>query len=171
MRIRCFRLGSLRQSEVQHLHFSIRSDLDVRRFQVAVNDRFLAVVCGFQSFGNLLRDFERLVDRNWSALDAFGKRLSWHQFHHEELPPAGFFDTMNGCNVGMIQGGQHAGFTLKSRYAVRISGKGLGKELDGDTSTQLRVGGLIDVAETTAAKVGGYDEVCEFGSDHDLTKI
>src|SRR5262249_22247505 len=80
-------------------------------------------------------------------------------------------DTMNGCNVGVIQGGQHAGFTVKSRYAVRISGKGFGKELNGDTSTQLRVGGLIDVAQTTAAKVGGNREVCEFGSDHDLIKI
>ena len=78
---------------------------------------------------------------------------------------------MNGCNVGMIQGGEHAGFTLKSRYAVRISGKGLGKELDGDTSTQLRVGGLIDVAKTAAAEMGRNCEVREFGSDHDMAKI
>ena len=39
----------LRQSEVEHLHFAVRSDLDIGGFQVAMNDA--ALVRGFQRFG------------------------------------------------------------------------------------------------------------------------
>ncbi len=45
------RLG---QPEIQHLDLSVGCDLDVRRFQVPMNDALL--VCGLERFGNLQGD-------------------------------------------------------------------------------------------------------------------
>jgi hypothetical protein len=42
------------QSEIQHLHRAIGRQLDIRRFQVAVNDA--AFVRRFERIGDLLRD-------------------------------------------------------------------------------------------------------------------
>ena len=56
------RLHRLRQAEVQHLHRAVRSHLDVRRLQVAMDDALL--VRRFERLGDLLRDGQRLVDRD-----------------------------------------------------------------------------------------------------------
>ena len=74
----------------------------------------------FECFRNLFRDGQCLIDRNRPSLDALGQRLSRHEFHHQELPSAGFFDAVDRRDVGMIQRRQHAGFALESRRSVRI---------------------------------------------------
>jgi len=44
-----FRAAGLRQPEVENLHSTVRPDLDIRRFQIAIHDAFF--VRGFQSIG------------------------------------------------------------------------------------------------------------------------
>ena len=53
---------------------------------------------------------------------------------------------------------------------VRIVRKGFGKELDRDTAAQLRVGGLIHLSHAACSQVAGDFVMCEFGSDHEVTK-
>ena len=61
---------SLRQDEVQHLHFAVRRDFDVRGFQVPVDDAFL--VRGFEGFGDLEREFEGFFDRDGTTFQPLG---------------------------------------------------------------------------------------------------
>ena len=133
-----------------------------------MNDAFLMRL--FQSPGDLFGDTERFVHRNRTSLDALGQRLSGDEFHDEELPPAEFLQAMNGCDIGMIQGRQHARFTLESRHAFVVVAEGFGKELDGDTPAQLGVGGLIDVAHPARSQMLCDLVVCEFRSDHDVRR-
>ena len=56
------RVERLRQPEVQHLHRAVVADLDVRRLQIAMDDPLL--VRRFERLGDLLRDRQRLVERN-----------------------------------------------------------------------------------------------------------
>ena len=59
------RLHRFRQAEVQHLHGAVRPDLDVRGLQIAMDDALL--VRRFERLGDLLRDGQRLVERNRAA--------------------------------------------------------------------------------------------------------
>ena len=78
-RIRCELRGRalerLRQSEVEDLHFAFRRDLDVCRFQIAVDDVLL--MRGFERFGNLMSDLQRVLDRQRAAPDAFGQCFAY----------------------------------------------------------------------------------------------
>ena len=87
-----FVLERLRQSEVEHLHFSVRRDLHIRGFQIPMDDSFL--MRRFQCFADLLRNLQRFIDRNRPALDAFRQRFSFDKFHHQELAFAGFFQSV-----------------------------------------------------------------------------
>ena len=58
---RSFSRKHLRQPEVEHLHRAVRRDLDVGRFQIAVDDALL--VCRLERLGDLARDRECLRNR------------------------------------------------------------------------------------------------------------
>ena len=51
----------LRQSEVEHLHAAICSNLDIRGLEISVDDSLL--VRGSKRFGNLSGNTKSLVDR------------------------------------------------------------------------------------------------------------
>jgi hypothetical protein len=53
---------------------------EVTLMLAAMNDALL--VRGFQSFGNLNGNAQRLGHRNGAALDFLGQRRAGHQFHH-----------------------------------------------------------------------------------------
>ena len=69
----------LRQSEVEHLDRAVFPNLYVRGFEIAMNDPLR--VRGFERFGNLLRDRQRLFDRNRPLREAIGERRSLDQLH------------------------------------------------------------------------------------------
>ena len=75
------RLDELRQPEVEHLHRAIGPDFDVRGFQIAMDDPLL--VRRRQRLGDLLRDWQRLVERNRSARDAVSEVFALDELHHE----------------------------------------------------------------------------------------
>jgi hypothetical protein len=72
---------SLREAEVQHLDAIIGGELDVRRFEVAVNDPL--VVCGFERVHELSREAERVGQRHGTARDAFVERRALDQLEDE----------------------------------------------------------------------------------------
>ena len=52
----------------------------------------------------------------------------------------------------MIQRGQGPGFTVEAGQSLRIRGDRLGEDLDGDLSSEIRVGRLIDLAHATGSE-------------------
>ena len=77
----------LREAEVQDLHGAVRRDLDIRGLQIAMNDSLF--VRGFERFGDLLRDRQRLVDRDRPARNALRHVLALDEFHHERTDAVG----------------------------------------------------------------------------------
>ena len=55
----------LRQSKVQYLHFAVRRDFDIGRFEIAVDDALL-MSC-FEGFGDLQRQLQGFLDGDWAA--------------------------------------------------------------------------------------------------------
>ncbi len=73
------------QPEVQHFHRAVWPKLDVCRLQVTVDDPLL--VCRFERVGNLLRDRQRLGERNGSTCDPLGEVFTFDEFHDEGGTP------------------------------------------------------------------------------------
>jgi hypothetical protein len=71
------------EAEVEHFHGAVGRDLHVRRLEVAMADAL--VVGRLQRLDDLLRDGERLLDRNRTAAKAVGQRLAFDQLQDEEL--------------------------------------------------------------------------------------
>ena len=119
-------LHRLREPEVQHLHGAVGADLDVRGFQIAMNDPLL--VCGLERVRDLLRDRQRLVERNRAACDALRQVVALDEFHHERGDAPAFFEAVDAGNVRMIQRGEDFGFTLKTRERDRRHPRALAAE-------------------------------------------
>src|SRR5213594_3326006 len=100
-----------REYEIEDLHDAAWCDLDVRRFQIAVNDPFL--VRRLESVGHLARDRQRFGEWQRPSLQALGKRLTFHQFENEKLRPVRFFQPVNCRDIRMIQRGEKLCLTFE----------------------------------------------------------
>jgi hypothetical protein len=110
---------------------------------------------------DLLRNRECFVERNRVARNAVSECLTRHEFHDQEVSSVDFFDAVDARDVGMIQGCQHARFTLKSRDAFAVCAETFRKEFNGDTALKLRVRRLIDVTRSTGSQMAVDFVVCE----------
>ena len=93
-------LHRFRQAEVEHLHRAVGADLDVRGFQVAMDDALL--VRRFQRLGNLLRDRQRFVDRDRAARDALRRSSPSTSSITSAVRPR-LFEAVDRGDVRMIQ--------------------------------------------------------------------
>ena len=109
---------------------------------------------GFERLRDLRRDGERLVDGNRPPCDASIETLTVDEFEHEELRVVGFVQTVNGADVRMVQRGENLGFTAESREALRVVREGVGQDLEGDITTELRIACTIDLAHAAHAESG-----------------
>ena len=94
------------------------ADLDVRWLQIAVDDALL--VRGFEGLGDLLRDRQRLIERDWPARDALGKIFALDELHDESRAAVGVFESVDGADVRVIQGRQNFSFALKAGQPIGI---------------------------------------------------
>ena len=108
----------LGQAEVEHLDRAIRPDLDVGWLQITVHDA--AVVRDFEGVRHLRRDPRGLVEWQRPVDEPVGERLTLDEFQHQRRHAPGAFETVNGCDAGMVQRRQHLGFALKSGQSVGI---------------------------------------------------
>ena len=108
----------LRQPEVQHLHDAVWGDLDVRRFEISVNDPLL--MCRVKGIGDLSRDGQGIGQRNGPTRDAVGERLALDQFQHERADAIRLFESVDRADVGMIERREHARFAFEPRQPIRI---------------------------------------------------
>ena len=146
------RVKYLREAEVQYLHSAGRRDLDIGRFQIAVNHAL--GVRRLQRVADVFRNVERFFDRNRPALDSLRERLALDQFEDEESQTLVFLEIVDGGNVGMIERGQNFGLTLEAAYAFGIVAELLGKNLDCDFALQLQVARGVNLSHPALADQG-----------------
>ena len=115
----CVHVERLRQPEVEHLHYAVVADFDVRWFEVAMDDA--AIVGGFECFRDLQGDCQRLLQRQRAAGDQRGEGRSVHQFENKAAHAASFHDAINAADVGMIDGGKELRFSIESREPVGVA--------------------------------------------------
>ena len=138
------------QAEVQHFHLALRRNLDVGGFQVAVNDAFL--MSGFQSICDLAANAEGCFDRQRTIpRDSFPQRLAGHEFHHQAIDVAGFFEAVDGCDIGMIQRSQSARLAAEARQPFGVTRELIRQCLDGDIAPELVVVRTIYLAHASGA--------------------
>jgi len=101
--------------------------------------------------GNLSRNRQRLVERDWTTDDPLGQILALHQLHHEGVSSLGLFKTVDDRDVGVIQQREGLGFTLKPGHAFQVLREGVRQHLDRDLASQVRVSGSIHLAHTAGA--------------------
>jgi hypothetical protein len=142
-------LRKLRQPEIQHLHYAVRANLDVRRFEIAMDDSLL--VRGLECFGNLLRDGQRLFERDRSMRDAVRQRGPLDQFHHQHRQAVDRFEPVDLRDIRVVQGGEHARFPGKSRQPRATVRDLASQDFERDLSLQRPVASSIDVAHTAGA--------------------
>ncbi|KAG0506295.1 MAG: hypothetical protein Udaeo_03200 [Candidatus Udaeobacter sp.] len=93
-------LGQFGNPEIQHLHVAVRSQHDVLRFDIAVDDA--GCVRGSQRRGHLHRNFQRRMRFYSTARDRRTQGRAFNKFHRDELPVGLRADLINRENVRMI---------------------------------------------------------------------
>jgi hypothetical protein len=102
-------------------------------------------------FGDLASEGERLVDGDGAGGDAFGEGRAVDQLDDE----GSVFKSVDGADVGVVEGGEDLGFASEAGETVGIGGEGFGEELDGDLAAEFGIGGAPDFAHAALAEFGG----------------
>ncbi len=144
------RVERLRQAEVEHLHRAIRPDLDIRGFQVAVDDALL--VRRFERVGNLGGDRQRLLERHRSARDDVREVLTLDQFHGQGAHAVELFEAVDLGDVRVIEGGERLCLTREPRQAIGIGSEQVGKHLERDVSIEPPVARAVDLSHAAGAE-------------------
>ena len=134
----------LRQAEVQHFHCAIRSELDVRRLEIAMNNPTL--VRRFERFSDLHGDRQRLVQWDAPLSESVGERGTLDQLEDQRLRAGRFLEPVDCGDIGVIQRRQNLGFPFEARKAIGIRGQKRGKNFDGHFAIQSRVACAIDLS-------------------------
>ena len=69
-----------------------------------------------------------------------------HQLKDQRLLPFGFFQPVDGADVGMVERGEHLGFTLEPGQSIWIVGERLRQDLQRHVAVELGVSGSIHLA-------------------------
>ena len=151
----------LGQAEVEDLHLAVGCELDVGGLEVAVDDALLVRL--LEGLGDLLRDLEGLGDRDRPALQALGEVLAGGELHREEVGgrAVGERRALEAVDVGdacVVEGREDLRLALEAGEPIGIGGKSLGKQLDRDVASELRVRRPVDVAHAARAE-GRHDPV------------
>ena len=86
------------------------------------------------------------------TLQPFGQRLTFDQFHDQEVLAVRFLHAVERGDVWMVDRREHLRFALESRDAIRIGSEGVEDDFDGDAATELAVACAIDFAHATSAE-------------------
>ncbi len=130
---------------------AVRSELDVGRFQVAMDDALL--VRGLECVGHLLRDGDRLVKRHRPARQALREVLSLDELHHQR--ERRLDDAVDLRDVRVVQRCQCLGFARESRDALGIRCQQLGEDLDRHHPVERGVEGPIHLPHPAGANRRG----------------
>ena len=119
------------------------------------------LVRGLQRLRNLLGNGQRLIQRDRPFGDPVGEGRAFHQLQDQRLGVFALLDAVDLRNVRVVQAGEHLRFPLEPGEPIRVSGEGVGQDLQRDVTAQLGVGGAIDLAHPAFADEGGHVVMAE----------
>ena len=146
------RIQGLRQSEVEDLHGAIGPDFDIGWLQIAMDDALL--VRRFEGGPDLPADAHRLVDRNRSLGDAIRQGRPFDELEDERCLPLRILESVNGGDVGMIQGREDLRFALEAGQPIGIAGEDVGQNFERDFAPEARVTGAKHLSHSAGAERG-----------------
>jgi hypothetical protein len=109
---------------------------------------------GFEGLSDLPQDGKRFFETETSAGEPLGKGLAGHHLHDEKPEPLGLLETMEGRDVGMIQGREKVSFPLETRQLLLVSREIFREKLEGHLPAELRVASSVDLTHATHAEKG-----------------
>ena len=115
-----------------------------------------------EALGQLEGQADDFLAGNGAPLQPDAQFFAIDQLHDEETCGPHGFETVDAGDIGMLQGGQGTGFTIKAGQPFRILGHLDRKHLDGDIPPQFRVAGAVDLAHAAFAEWGGDFVMCQF---------
>ena len=92
------RVSALGDAEVQHLHVAVRTNRDVLRFDIAMNNT--RAMRDTKRADGLRRDLDRFVGRNRAARDPFAQRHSFDELDRDVVGGIDVPDFVHGHDVG-----------------------------------------------------------------------
>lgn len=143
-------VDGLRETEVEDLDLAVGREADIGGLEIAVDHA--GFVRGFEAGGDLAADFERLVKREGSALQAVVDRLARDELEDEEAGVAGLIDAEDLRDVGMVQRGERRRLALEALQALVVGGEVLGEDFDRDFAAEARVLRAIDLPHRSGAE-------------------
>ena len=146
------RLHALSPGRSQHLHRAVRPHLDVRGLQIAMDDPLL--VRRFERLGDLLRDRQRLVERDRAARDPLRRdRRPRPVPSRARVTPPLSFEAVDAarCSDDSARRGSalRAGTARADRGRPRTAS---GRTLIATSRFELRVARAIDLAHAAGAE-------------------
>ena len=104
------------------------------------------LVRGLQRFRNLLRNRQRLIQRDRPLRDPISESRAFDQLQHQRPRALGFLDAVDGRDVGVVQAGEDLRLPREPGEPIRVIREGVGEDLQGDVAVELGVGRLPDLA-------------------------
>ena len=77
----------------------------------------------FKGVGNLFGNVQGFFKRNRTFLDFLGQGRPFDQLQHQTVNTVGFFQAVDGGDVGMIQRSQNMRFPLEASHALGVVGE------------------------------------------------
>src|SRR5215471_18555758 len=108
------------------------------------------LVRGFERLGNLSRDRERFIEGKWTLCDPVGESWPVNEFEDERV----LFESVDPCDVLMIERGEHLRLALEPREAFGIEREFSWKNFDRDIARQRHVARTIHLAHSACADGG-----------------
>jgi len=133
----------LGDSKVENLDRAAAQDEDVRGLQVPVDD--VRGVRGGQRRSGLLRDGDRLGDRERAGGEPIAQRLTLEQLHDGVRKTVHLADVVDGDDVGMRECSDGVGLGSEPIESLAIDVRPR-HHLDGDVAFQPGIGSTIDLA-------------------------
>jgi hypothetical protein len=91
----------LREAKIENFDRPVGPELHIAWFEIAMHET--ASVSFFERGRNLVRNRARLIERDRALCDSVGKRGAFDEFQHQRPDIFGFFETVDGANVRMIE--------------------------------------------------------------------
>jgi hypothetical protein len=105
----------------------------------------------FDGVDDLVRDGQRLVERQRSLRQALCERRPLDELHHEGRCATRLLESVHLCDVRVVERGQQLGLALEARQALAIGGEKARENLHRDIAIELRVAGPIHLPHAASA--------------------
>src|SRR5690348_14101980 len=126
-------------------------------------------VSGVESVGDFDAPVEEQIEGNGISGDAVFERSAFEKLHGDVRLAnftRGLANLVNRADVGMIERGGGAGFTLKAFEGLLVAGDAFRKKFQRDETAEARVFGFVDDAHASAAELFENAVMGDGGADH-----